>query len=203
MEPKEHTPEELAEIHKERIISSAEFVEGGAKVGSEGNIIFTEEQIEIARNESKYDLDPNYREGVDLISFINKFENKIKSTAASTDGSSILRSFFPTSDLKIRFSLDEGKRDYLKNLHDKERLKKEILCFKDVREMSKEFIEKYPQDYTGHTLLRKLDEIIFYVNESKNDFNFDTALSMLESLMGFVEGLYIGSELVVRSNSKI
>jgi len=55
-EPKMSTPEEIAENQKQRILSNAELVKGGAEVTPEGKIITTEEQQNDARKEMFDDL---------------------------------------------------------------------------------------------------------------------------------------------------
>lgn len=61
---KEHTPDEMGNFNRTRILSDAEALKSGAGVNEKGQIEFTKEQVEKAEKEMRYDKDPAYEKMV-------------------------------------------------------------------------------------------------------------------------------------------
>ena len=63
---REYTPEEMAEIHRERTLSDSDQIKNYAEYTPEGVLEFTKGQVKEAHDEMRYEIDPKYRITKDL-----------------------------------------------------------------------------------------------------------------------------------------
>jgi hypothetical protein len=105
-----HTPGEMEDIQKDRILSEAEALKSGARMREKGRVMFTEEQINVARNEMRYDKDPVYKKMFDFRASIRDIIQEM-----SYDGKALYRCIWtpPMS----REDIDKRK-EYFERLKD-------------------------------------------------------------------------------------